>query len=100
EISRSGRLTKVDDIEKALRNSQYSQIGSVPVALDVDRELLVYIGERPDEFPGVEISETTVRDYRYGTTAAHVLGYVGRINDSELEARADSSKSYDRNDQI
>jgi penicillin-binding protein 2 len=100
EISRSGRLTKVADIETALKNSQYAQIGEVPVALDVDKDLVVYIGERPDEFPGVKISQTTVRDYRYGTLAAHVLGYVGRINDTEYRERADSPKKYDLNDQI
>ena len=31
------------------------------------------------EFPGVELIETHLRDYPYGTLAAHVLGHVGEI---------------------
>jgi penicillin-binding protein 2 len=99
ELSKSGRLTKVADIETALKNSPL-QIGEVPIALDVDKDLVVYLGERPDEFPGVRISQTTIRDYRYGDVAAHLLGYVGRISDAEYRDKSGSPKTYTRNDQI
>jgi penicillin-binding protein 2 len=100
QISRSGQLIKVADIENALRNSLYPRLGEVPIAFDAGEELIVMIGERPDRFPGVKISQSTVRDYRYGNLAAHLLGYVGRINDTEFRERSDSPKSYDRSDAI
>ncbi|NYT85082.1 penicillin-binding protein 2 [Pollutimonas harenae] len=37
------------------------------------------------KFPGVELSARWVREYPEGEAAAHVLGYVGRISESDLE---------------
>jgi penicillin-binding protein 2 len=100
EISKSGQLIKVDDIERKLRNSEYSRIGVVPIALDVDDSLMLKVGEHPEQFPGIEVGQTTVRDYPYDRIAAHVLGYVGPINDAEYESRKSSPKGYDLNDEI
>jgi penicillin-binding protein 2 len=100
EISRSGQLIKVDEIERILRNSQYSRIGEVPIALDVSDELMVRVGEHPEDYPGVKVGQTTVRYYPYGRLAAHVLGYVGPINDTEYESKEGSPKNYDLNDEI
>lgn len=36
-------------------------------------------------FPGVELSARWVREYPHGETAAHVLGYVGRISEADLQ---------------
>ncbi|NYT59922.1 penicillin-binding protein 2 [Alcaligenaceae bacterium] len=37
------------------------------------------------KFPGVELSARWVREYPQGEAAAHVLGYVGRISEDDLE---------------
>jgi penicillin-binding protein 2 len=36
-------------------------------------------------FPGVEIKARLFRQYPYGEMASHVIGYIGRINDRDLE---------------
>lgn len=36
-------------------------------------------------FPGVTLSARWVREYPHGETAAHVLGYVGRISEADLQ---------------
>jgi len=36
-------------------------------------------------FPGVELSARWVREYPHGDSAAHVLGYVGRISEADLQ---------------
>ncbi len=36
-------------------------------------------------FPGVELSARWVREYPHGESAAHVLGYVGRISETDLQ---------------
>lgn len=36
------------------------------------------------KFPGVELSARWVREYPEGESAAHVLGYVGRISEADL----------------
>jgi penicillin-binding protein 2 len=57
------------------------------VATDVPKDKLIYIREHQAEFPGVEGVQLTERVYPNGTLAAHVLGYVGEINDKELAPR-------------
>jgi penicillin-binding protein 2 len=37
------------------------------------------------KFPGVTLNARWVREYPYGSSAAHVLGYVGRISEQDLE---------------
>jgi len=84
-ISRSGRLTKVSEIEERLADLAFGRLDRVPIAEDVDSELLVFLGERGDQFPGVEVEERTVRRYPYGSLAAHLLGYVGPITREEFD---------------
>lgn len=36
-------------------------------------------------FPGAEIKARLFRQYPYGEVASHVIGYIGRINDRDLE---------------
>lgn len=98
EISRGGRLTKVAELERTIDNA--GSLEKVIVAADVDRDLLLYVGERPDEFPGVTISPGLVRDYPYGDLAAHVLGYVGRISSTEYASLKSSDKAYGPDDDI
>ena len=97
ELTRAGVPTKVADIEERLADPQFSRFDPVPVAVGVPEELEVYLAERADEFPSVEVSREWVRSYPYGRLAAHVVGYVGRINDEELaeaEAEGPEDKPY------
>ena len=87
-ISRSGRLTKVRHIEERLASREFGPFDRVPVAVDINPDLLVYLGERPDLFPGVAVEERTVRSYPYGELAAHLLGYVGPLTQSEYLAQS------------
>lgn len=38
------------------------------------------------EFPGVELRARWVREYPQGATAGHVVGYIGRIAENDIEA--------------
>ena len=106
-ISRSGRLTKVDSISREMNSEQYGPFDVVPVAVDVDPDLLVFVGERPDQFPGVEVVSRTVRSYPFGSLAAHLLGYVGPVTLDELQVAneridgdAPDAKLYQLSDEI
>ncbi|MYJ30684.1 MAG: hypothetical protein F4072_12160, partial [Acidimicrobiaceae bacterium] len=106
-VSRSGRLTKVRHITERLASREYGPFDRVPVAVDIDPDLLLYLGERPDLFPGVSVEERTVRSYPYGELAAHLLGYVGPLTESEyrsVSAQYDptdpSAKTYQPGDEI
>jgi penicillin-binding protein 2 len=58
---------------------------STPLLLSMnDEELAKFAVVRP-YFPGVDIHTRLVRHYPYTDLAAHVIGYVSRINESELK---------------
>lgn len=49
-----------------------------------DTEVARFAAQR-FRFPGVEIKARLFRNYPYGELASHVIGYIGRINQSEKE---------------
>ena len=54
-----------------------------------DTEVARFAAQR-FRFPGVEIKARLFRNYPYGELASHVIGYIGRINQSEKEKIDDS----------
>jgi penicillin-binding protein 2 len=102
ELSATGRYTKVAQLENRYQSDQYGPFGVVPAVGDIGETLQVYLAEHRDDFPGVGTRVDIVRDYPYGSVAAHVLGYVGTVNEEELAfARSlDSDKPYLADDEI
>ena len=76
-----------DELRKRIDDVRYSQYKPVPVAEDVPEEIFIHVKEHQADFPGVEAMIISRRTYPNGDLAAHVLGYVGEINDTELERR-------------
>ena len=58
----------------------------------------MHIAERESDFPGVQAKEVALRVYPYGSRAAHVLGYVGAINDTEYKTL--KNDGYSLEDQV
>lgn len=88
-IPRLATLLQMSELEVKGRmaDERFSPFKPVPVATNVPKEKLIYIREHQPDFPGVEGVQLTERSYPNGTLAAHVLGYVGEINDKELAPR-------------
>ncbi len=82
-----GIPTTAEDIWDRYTDKRYSPQEPVPVADDVGVDVEQYLLERAADFPGVIVERRSVREYPYGDLAAHVVGYVGEINDEELLAR-------------
>jgi penicillin-binding protein 2 len=87
------------DIRKKLDDPRVSPYTAVPVAFDVPATTLAYVSEHREDFPGVRAEPLAIRNYVNGTTAAHVLGYVGEINADELRAQPKSAH-YELGDTI
>jgi penicillin-binding protein 2 len=58
-----------------------------PIALDVEKDVVIYLQEHPERFPGVTNLEIPVRQYPLGATAAHVVGHIGEISEEDLSRR-------------
>jgi len=57
----------------------------VPLRFRLSEEEVARIAVNHHRLPGVEIKAQLTRDYPLGSVGAHVIGYVGRINEHELE---------------
>jgi len=61
---------------------------TIQLAKDLTREQVAYVTERRWDLPGLFLEVEYVRHYPYGELAAHLLGYLGEINEEQLrEAR-------------
>lgn len=77
---------RYDKIKKEIRQ-QTELLPANPVTLksDVDRELVYYLAEHKDRFPGVTAGEVSVRRYPRETMAAHLFGYVSEVSEEQLK---------------
>ncbi|MCB0971023.1 MAG: hypothetical protein KDA97_05830 [Acidimicrobiales bacterium] len=92
-----------EDLRNKVEDVRYSRLAPVPVAEDISVEDEIYFAEQAAEYPSVVVERTTVREYPYGSLAAHVLGYVGPLSDEQwerLEEENDPDKPYVQNDEI
>ncbi|MCG6862579.1 MAG: penicillin-binding protein 2 [Chromatiaceae bacterium] len=62
----------------------------VPIRTDLGQDEVARFAVNGHRFPGVDIRAQLLRSYPLGEHTAHVLSYVGRINEQELE-RIDAS---------
>ena len=100
ELTRYGSPATVEQLLDRVNDQRYSRYAPVPVAEDATEELKIFIEEHEQLFPSVAVERVAVRRYPFQTRAAHVIGYVGEINDEELAERANKPKTYIRGNQI
>jgi penicillin-binding protein 2 len=84
------------DIAAKVKDQRFSPFTPVPVITEAPEEAIVYIREHQSDFEGVDAARVTERAYPHGTLAAHLLGYVGKVNERELnEHRRDNYQPSD-----
>lgn len=57
------------------------------LASNISRDQVEIVEENLLRLPGVEIEMKPVREYSSGLLAAHLLGYIGEVSESELNAK-------------
>jgi penicillin-binding protein 2 len=79
---------------------QGSRYQPIPITKSADPDIALQIVERSDSFPGVDAQPIAIRSYPsyLDVNAAHVLGYVGPLTESDL-AKA-NGKQYFRSETI
>ena len=99
-LTRVGQLLGKDprELGRRVTDSRFSAYKPVPLVEDVPKDKVVYLREHQTAYRGVSVVQLTQRTYPNGRLAAHVLGYVGEINDTELEERR--SQGYREGDNI
>ena len=62
---------------------------SLPIRTRLSDEEVAKFAAQRYRFPGVEIKARLFRNYPFGELASHVIGYIGRVNQSEKKAMED-----------
>ena len=70
-------------LEDRYKSKRYDQLQPLPLKEDVSEDLAVYLRERSEDYPGIDIREDWRREYPYAPMASHVLGFLGAIRESE-----------------
>ncbi|HAS6193529.1 TPA: penicillin-binding protein 2 [Vibrio vulnificus] len=65
---------------------------SVPILSQLTEKQVAVFSVNQYRFPGVEVSGTLKRYYPYGEILTHVIGYVSRINDRDMQRLSDEGK--------
>jgi penicillin-binding protein 2 len=69
-------------VERELRALPYTK---PTIKQDVNQNVVAYILERQEEFPGVEPERESLREYPHGVIGAHIFGQVGEVTPGELK---------------
>jgi penicillin-binding protein 2 len=79
---------------------QGSRYQPIPITKSADPDIALQIVERSDSFPGVDAEPIAIRNYPsyVDVNAAHVLGYVGPLTESDL--LLGNGKQYFRSETI
>jgi penicillin-binding protein 2 len=82
---------KEDEVRNIYDDKRLATNAPRPIALDVDKNVVIYLEEHADQFPGVTDVEIPVREYPMHTLASHVIGHIGEIDAEELKKCQDAS---------
>lgn len=83
-LAEIGQLVELTDDDIAeFRNRRGRPYQAIPLKFRLTEEEIAVISVNRHRLPGVEIDAQLVRHYPFGELFAHMLGYVGRINEQE-----------------
>src|SRR5450830_1086202 len=93
ELSFVAQLTgsKLQTLKDTVKKAGVGPFTPITVARNIGKPVALKLAEREPDLPGIQLLMSTRRSYPQGTMAAHVLGYTGEIDDTELKKlQADS----------
>jgi penicillin-binding protein 2 len=75
-----------DELFARVKNSKgLAAFKPVLLKQDIGRDMLAVVEARKVDLPGVQVDVRMRRNYLYGTSASHMIGYLGEINTEELK---------------
>ena len=92
----SGPLnTPPDDLEARFCSNKFVPQEPVPLKVGVTEEEALYLLERREQYPGIDVVENWKRQYPFAPLASHVVGYLGSIPaDNPNTKKVNETKVY------
>ncbi len=88
------------EIRDTIDKSKSPPYMSVKIKTDLTRDEVAQVELRKIDMPGVEVKEEIKRTNIYSDVAAHLLGYIGEVNSTELPKLNKKSQKYRLGDSI
>jgi len=104
-INEIGKLVEVSSLDrkrfKMLRGQSHN-FESVPLRTHLNEAEAARFAVNRYRFPGVDIKSRLFRHYPQGKLGSHLIGYIGRINDNDLNSLEESGdlSNYKGSDHI
>ena len=86
---------KIISIRQEVLLNNYRSYMPVTIAYNVTLDVVSKIEMMADELPGLQTSQSTIRRYPYGETAAHIVGYCQKMSAENAEELLEKGYSYD-----
>jgi len=77
---------------------QFDRLLPLPLKEDVSEEVVNFLKERGEDYPGVDVAEQYKRVYPYAPLASHVVGFMGAIGKGNLDTYL--AQGYKRNERV
>ncbi len=90
-------IRKIIGIRYRMQTEGYSSTTPLIISRNISRQSFIELDEQSNDFPGVDAVTKSLRDYKHGSLASHIIGYMGRINEEEYREK---SGNYGMNDYI
>lgn len=95
-------IRRILAIRYAISTTGYSATQSIEISSTISRNSAIQLQEHSLELTGVNVVTESNRIYYMGNLASHVIGYMGRISESDLSRmeKEGDSYSYESDDKI
>ena len=78
-------MVPVPELQGRLSEHKGDPLTPVTLKEDLSQAEIFYLKEHRRDFPGLELNDIHLRDYRYGALAPQVLGHVGDVTEEQLK---------------
>jgi penicillin-binding protein 2 len=76
----------IAELEDRYASQRYDPLQPLPLKEDVTETEALFLLERREDYPGVDVREDWRRTYPYAPLASHVVGYLGAIRKDEVDS--------------
>ena len=76
---------KIIAVRYGIEENGYTAMRGYVISNDICEKSMLIFEEQKNNFPGMAIEKTPIRNYTYGNLGSHLLGYVGKISSEEYK---------------
>ncbi len=91
-------LLQLTALRSAIAEISYQKYQGVTIAKDIKEETVAQLLENIDIFPGISVSESSLRYYNDAEYLSSIIGYTGTISAEELEELSQIDDNYNSQD--